>query len=339
MAAQLRKTIYLLFGGGASLLDRDGSFREVRTEKDVRPWMKIIPELALIADVKSVFLSGGGPVHEHPARWPGIATFIAKNWSKADGFILTQDVDVLPYSASALTLMLQRPGKPIILTGAIKETGVRRRGKALTAALLGHPDVGIRSNLVNAAQVATLDIAETAVLFGNRLLRGANVVRLAAPSPLLFESVGVEPLGRIDFGLKLELHRRRRFSGTPKLFPTLKTRILQVSIVPTAAAVSIPHLDPKAIDGVFVTSNTSSVAAEVLATFERATAESGVPICIAQRVPLGKTSRLLTLGNVTPAMGLVKFMWALGRANTQRRIQKLLTADVAGEIIHGEAAA
>lgn len=330
-----RKNVLLLFGGGTALIQQNGTIRDVRSQKDVADWMRNIPELGIITRLKPQFLYAGASFDEQPRWWQAIATTIAKHYKDFDGFIVTQPIDAIPYTAAALTVMLSPIGKPVVITGST-ELPTGRVSKKTLQSWHGNAEIGIRANLVNAAQVAIQDVGEVSVLFGNRLLRGGNVVRHAEPSLNVFESAGVSALGRVDFGLKLESHRHHRSATKPKLATDLKTRILQFSLAPTTAATMLPTIEPKSLDGVFVSGSPHTAPPGVLGSILAAAASTNIPVAVYSHWPEKASGRYVTISGVTPAMALVKFMWALGQTTNPRALQTLLNTDYAGEVIRIE---
>lgn len=330
-----RKNVLLLFGGGTALILENGTIRTVETPQDVPGWMQHIPELGIIAKVKPQFLYTGASFDEQPRWWQAVARTIAKSYRDYDGFIVTQPIDAIPYTAAALTVMLSRIGKPVVITGST-ELPTGRASKKTLKAWYGNAEIGIRANLVNSAQVATQDVGEVSVLFGNQLLRGGNVVRHAEPSLNVFESAGVAPLGRVDFGLKLESHRRHRSATTPKLATGLKTRILQFSLAPTTAAPMLPTIKPKSLDGVFVSGTPHAAPPDALESILAAARPSNIPVAVYSHWPSKASDQYFTVSGVTPAMALVKFMWALAQTANRKAIQTLLNTDFVGEVIRPE---
>lgn len=327
MAEVQRKTIALLLCGGTSLLDNSGVVRDIRKASDVAAWMAQMPELHLIADVKPVFLYGGTAFDVEPSWWQSIVKTVVKQYKSVDGFIVTQPIDAIPYTAAALSLMLRNAAKPIILTGApdITKAGAKR-GQSPS-------EVGIRANLVNALQVAVHENATVSVLYGNRLVRAATVLRRSEPTANLFESAAVEPMGRMDFGLKLEQDKQGRGRGGIKALTNLKTRIAHLTVVPSAVQDPLQSLTAQQLDGVFVSGQALSWPSPFLDRVVAAAKARKLPVGVYTHAAIPATKDYYVLSNMTPAMALVKFMWVLGQTTDHRAAQKLLMTDVTGEML------
>lgn len=309
-----RKKVIVLFSGGATLVGDDGVRLDVEKQVHVKRWLQKVPELNLIADIDPQFLFAGDAEDVQPAWWEAIARTVAKHFSRAEGFIITQPVTALPFTAAALSFLLRDVGKPVVLTG----------GSDLRAS-------GIRANLVNAMQVVTADFGEVVVLFGNRVLRGSRVVRQAEPGVTVFSSAGPSSLGRIDFGLKLEAHRRPRTNKPPRLSLGMTTNVLHIAYAPGVTAVPVATVDR--LDGIFVSHAPASGLPPALQTFLRSALRKRVPVALHFDGKRKRAAEFLSANNMTATAAYVKFLWALKRANTTAALQKLLDADIAGEHI------
>lgn len=170
------------------------------------------------------------------------------------------------------------------------------------------------------------------MLFGNRVLRGSRVVRQAEPGVTVFDSAGSSILGRIDFGLKLETHRRPRTNTPPRLAVGMKMNVLHIAYAPGVTAV--PSVAPETLDGVFIAHAPTAGLPVGLLRFCRTAFEKNVPVALHfdGKRKRGK-SEFLSANNMTATAAYVKFLWALDRARTPAALQKLLDTDVAGEHI------
>lgn len=138
-----RTRVIVLFAGGATLVDDDGVRVDVEKSGHVKRWLQKVPELNLIAGLDAQFLFAGSAVDVQPAWWEAIARAVVKLFTKAEGFIITQPVSALPFTAAALSFLLRDVGKPVVLTGGIDTELKGRKLGDLRAS-------GIRANLVNA---------------------------------------------------------------------------------------------------------------------------------------------------------------------------------------------
>ena len=61
--------------------------------------------------------------------------------------------------------------------------------------------LGVKANLINAVQIATMDIPAVGLMFGNRCLRAVKAQRSAVYSLNIFTSADDTYLAKIDFGI------------------------------------------------------------------------------------------------------------------------------------------
>ena len=129
-----------------------------------------------------------------PAGWAEIATAIADNYDKYDGFVVLHGTDTMAYTASALSFMLGNLHKPVIITGSQLPIGeVRTDGE---------------ENLITALQIAAATtfngspmVQEVAILFENYLWRGNRSTKMSADNFNAFKSNNYPPLAKIGLGI------------------------------------------------------------------------------------------------------------------------------------------
>ncbi|HEX2530934.1 MAG TPA: asparaginase domain-containing protein [Burkholderiaceae bacterium] len=126
-----------------------------------------------------------------PDDWRRIAADVATRYDDYDGFVILHGTDTLAYTASALSFMLRGLRKPVIVTGAQIPLG-EARSDAL-------------QNVVTSLQLAASEaIAEVAIYFNQRLLRGNRSTKVSAESFDAFDSPNYPRLGCAGIGLRLD---------------------------------------------------------------------------------------------------------------------------------------
>ncbi|MEK7584598.1 MAG: asparaginase domain-containing protein, partial [Patescibacteria group bacterium] len=119
-----------------------------------------------------------------------------------DGFVVLVRGEHMIRAAAATEFMLQGFGKPVIFTGsryspqAVAYQDIRR--------IVKMGGLGLRSNLINAAQIAVSDdFPATAIMYGNKIIKPTHAVVNDFQAMNLYRSVDDEYLGKIDFGISL----------------------------------------------------------------------------------------------------------------------------------------
>ena len=123
-----------------------------------------------------------------PAHWESQAELIAGRMDDYDGFVVLHGTDTMAYTASALSLVLQNLPKPVVLTGSQRPIAqVRTDG---------------RTNLINSAICAGLDLPEVGLYFGTHLFRGNRTTKVSIQSYEAFESPNFPPLAEVGVDIQ-----------------------------------------------------------------------------------------------------------------------------------------
>ncbi len=323
--AYAKKTILLLLAEPFAASRRGGALSRSRGVAEVETWLAGVPELSLVANVRAVRLPAMS-AHKQPELWQEAARMIGQHYRSTDGFVLVQPAGFVPYTAAALALMLQNLGKPVIIAGSA-ERGQGKRGRPAREPEWG--EIGMRANLVNAVQFATLDIGEVAVLDGNALYRGSTFT----PPPYAQSARHAEQdcLGRIDFGLRLLHGYKHRAGTTLRLRMALRPHIVHIVATPGVVAPVIEAKDSRSGSSILFTLTSGPIPPELvnlMRSYMRRGVAAGIFLFMSSPA---KASGYYLLHSMTPAMAVVKFMWALGQERRPASVQKLLDTDCAGE--------
>ena len=156
----------------------------------------------------------------NPKDWKRLATQIHEHYLDYDGFVILQGTDTMAYTASALSFMLEKLGKPVVLAGAMIP--------------LHFPHSDARRNLIMSVLcAATLDILEVCIYSNDKLLRGNRTTKQAnmsvdaffSPNHQILASTGVETV--VDHSIVLP-HPRKRFG----VFTDMHTDVCVFHLVP-----------------------------------------------------------------------------------------------------------
>ena len=164
-------------------------------------WLNQVPEIARLAEIDVEIPFNMDSSNVSIAEWETLVDIVGRKMDRYDGFVIIHGTDTMAYTASALSFSLLNLRKPVILTGAQRPLA-RLRSDA-------------RGNLIDAIQVATMDIPEVAVVFGQSVLRGNRATKNSISSYKAFVSPNYPLLGKI--GLSVELFRENMLL-TPQPF-------------------------------------------------------------------------------------------------------------------------
>ena len=304
-----------------------------------------IPELAEICNLECEVVFEILSENMKPEYWQELANKVKTAADEGiDGIIIGHGTDTMSFTSAALSFMLQNLSIPVVLTGSQRSSD--------------RPSSDAALNLMNAATIASSDIAEVVVtMLGSSshdyglIHRGTLVRKMHSTVRNTFRTIDNIPLGMIK-GRKIKMFTN-----------DYKKRIKQEIIVKSnfeekiALVYSYPGMENELIEFyidngyrgiVFAGTGLGHVSTYVYKAIERAIQE-GITILMTTQTLHGfvgmnvySTGRELQhLGvipgrNLLPEVGYVKLGWVLGQTNDLKEIKELLLTNIAGEFIDRE---
>ncbi len=319
MVRTQRRRIALLFAGGTQLTAESRAWERVAKPADVDRWLSHVPELQVIADLEPVFVTGKPAGAIGPDEWLALAAAVRTAARTVDGVVVIHGLESINYTAAALSLMCRSLPFPVVLTGSSPT--------AATAQL------GMRTNLINALEVATADLAGVCVVFGNRIMRGSRVELALLGDSLQATTDDGALLGRIDFGTRLANGRLRRGARKPRWDIHLDPGVAVMAVAPGVAPM-LRGLDERPVRGLLLRLADDVVSLPpAIQTAARKAAERGTIVAAWASQPIRDLpAGCVSLVGMTASMALVKLMWAAGSKKPLSAKRALLARDVSGEL-------
>ncbi|MFH1236114.1 MAG: asparaginase domain-containing protein [Parcubacteria group bacterium] len=332
--ARKRSKIGIIFCGGSGLQTASGSVIEVRKKDEMTDWLKEVPELGIIAEAEPHFVFGGDASEVTPEIWQQLARKINEIYSTVDGIVITHGLDTVLYTGSMLSFMLQNLGKPVVLTSSplFKEMQSPQELEGLVA---DYRNLGVRANLINAFQVATMDIAEVVVAYGNRILRANQTVKSIHPTINYFDDFADGLLGKVDFGIKLFPHAAKRSKAKLRLEGKIGEGLATFRVDPLTRPEALGSLLSSGCKAVLVRSYSANLFPDSFKPYLRLAYEKGVPIIAYNlNVPEKKKERdeYIVVNNMTYEATMAKCLWMLGKTTKPAKFRELLSRDTAHEL-------
>jgi L-asparaginase len=230
---------------------------------------------------------------------------------------------------------LQGIGKPVVFTGA-----------QVPPDIIGSDAMG---NLVHAFQVASMDLAEVVIVFGDVILRGNRSMKASESQRNAFMSPVFPQLGSIRLQPEIIYPSvRRRHSGRPTLQAEFAGNIAMLKCVPGLTTGVLDSIIGGGIDGLiletFGPGNVPNQEHSLLPSIAKAK-KKNIPIVICTQCIFGTTRMYLyevgrqamELGvipsrDMTPEAAFVKLKWALGQTKNAQEIAAIFDRDIAGEV-------
>lgn len=292
-----------------------------------------MPELGNLENLKMLRFSNWDSAEMQPGVWSNLARSIAEQLRGVRGCVIIHGTDTMAETAAALSFMFRNPPVPIVLTGAQRPLTFERSDA--------------RQNLINAFIAARRGPKEVMVCFGNKLFRGNRVRKISSTEYDAFDSPNFPPLGTFgvhehfekgirskgDFSVKTLLEHRvillRIFPGfVPKMFIKLLPQVRGV-VLETYGAGTFPALD--SVDTSLVPFLRAARENNVKVLLISQTLRGGVKLGSYQSGQIALSEGALSGSDLTPSAALVKMMYGLANAPTEK-LDSYLCNPVAGEM-------
>lgn len=322
-------------GGTISSVLQEKGFVPSHSSSDL---VAFLPEIQDIYDIETREVMSTDSSNIQPNDWVELADVIFQEISRDDihGVVVTHGTDTLAYSASAVAIMVQRHGKPVVFTGSQIPFMV--------------PGSDGRKNLIDAIRVAAdADLAENVIVFNNKIFRSVRTLKLREYDLNAFESVDPTVIG----DLALEIHwndptARRRSNIKPVFNSKMNTNVALVRLFPGMKPELLDQVVKCGYKGIildaFGSGNVPIKENSLLPKIKEITAQN-IPIVITSQCVFGTTELLYETGKLAHEAGaiqgmdyvaevaMIKLMWVLGqKPESMEKITELFQRNYVGEV-------
>ncbi|MFX1447812.1 MAG: Glu-tRNA(Gln) amidotransferase subunit GatD [Promethearchaeota archaeon] len=261
-----------------------------------------------------------------------------------DGVVIGHGTDTMSFTSAALSFMLKNLSIPVVLTGSQRSSD--------------RPSSDAALNLINAATVATSDIAEVMVtMLGSPshdyglIHRGTLVRKMHSSVRDTFRTINDIPLGMVkDRKIKkFKTNYRTRSNSETIINTNFEKKVALIYFYPGLESEVIDYYIDKGYKGiVFAGTGLGHVSTFIYDSIKRAIEENITILMTTQTIHgfvgmnVYSTGReLQNFGvipgrNLLPEVGYVKLGWVLGQTSDPEEIKKLLLTNIAGEFIERE---
>ena len=261
-----------------------------------------------------------------------------------DGVIIGHGTDTMSFTSAALSFMLKNLSIPVVLTGSQRSSD--------------RPSSDAALNLINAATVATSDIAEVVVtMLGSPshdyglIHRGTLVRKMHSSVRNTFRTIDDIPLGMVKNG-KVKIFKndyKKRTKSETMIMTDFEKKVALLYFYPGLESDQIEFYIDKGYKGIVIAgTGLGHVSTHVYDAIERAVQEKITILMTTQTIHgyvgmnVYSTGReLQDLGvipgrNLLPEVGYIKLGWVLGQTSDSKEIKDLLLSNIAGEFLDRE---
>ena len=284
-----------------------------------------------------------------PKYWLIIAQAIEANYEEYDGIVITHGTDTMAYTAAALTYILQKLGKPVIITGSQYS--------------MMDSETDAIQNLNDAIHFASEELAGVFIAFDGKLINGTRAIKTKTKSYDAFKSVNYPTVAeikhnRISYNQSVFTHFLKKQKdvrishSSLSLTPKVEENIFVLKL--------FPGLDPAIFDylrdhmkGIIIESyGIGGVSSEILdiATKVHELTEAGIAVVLTTQCLLeGVNLHLYEVGRSLPLDKVIygkdmntealvpKLMCALGKTTDPTEVKRLVETSIQYDIsVHPE---
>lgn len=310
--------------------NKEGVLDMTGKSRAIKKLMAIEPRIHEIADISIEYIDNIDSTNITAKHWDRMATVIAKNYEKYDGFVLTHGTNTMAYTSSALSFALQNLGKPVVLTGA------QIPGDQI--------ETDARRNFVNAVRLATMDIAGVYVVFDEEIMLGGRASKVSESKLDAFETINWDDMGEIRLDIRLSDEAKKRHDRPINLQTGFDDNITVITLFPQMNPKTLKTALHEGVSGVILrgygAGGISYAYLEILEDLKK----RKVPVVVSTQCMEGSTlmhmddvgTKALKAGaiqahDMSIECTVVKLMWALKRGPYES-IKEIIHHNYTGEI-------
>lgn len=328
---ETRKRILLIGTGGtiASEMTEVGLDPEL-TGAD---FLQYIPSVERLCRVDCVQVCNIDSTNMTPAHWLAIAAAVREGYDDYDGFVICHGTDTMAYTAAALSYLIQKSPKPIVLTGGQKPI---------------HMDItDSKSNLLDSFTVACDGrMGGVLVVFGGAVLLGTRARKTYSKSYGAFSSINYPILGMVRDGV-LVPYVLPETAARPVFYDRLGGRVSLVKLIPGLSPEFLSFAFRES-DAVLVESyGVGGVPEGPFYDHIRRAEQAGKIVVVTTQVQnegsdllvynvghrLKSDLGVLESYDMTTEAAVAKLMWCLGQTRDRQAVTELFYRPVANDIL------
>ena len=210
------KKILLIATGGtiASQVGEQGLIPEISAEN----LLKCVPEIYEFCEPSAIQIYNIDSTNITPKHWIKLASTIAENYDKYDGFVVCHGTDTMSYTAAMISYMVQHSPKPIVFTGSQKP--------------IDKEDTDARVNLRDSFLYATSNgAADVVIVFQGNVIAGTKAKKIRTKSYNAFSSVDFPNLAVIRDG-KIVQYISTPKQDKPEFFLEINEKVGLLTLTP-----------------------------------------------------------------------------------------------------------
>ncbi|MDO5294581.1 MAG: asparaginase [bacterium] len=320
----MTKILMITTGGTIASKQTEYGLSPLITSEEI---LELIPGVSDFCEVETLPLFNLDSTNVSPNHWLQIVDCIKKNYESFDGFVVTHGTDTMAYSAAALSYLIQKSKKPIVLTGSQKS--------------IFEENTDAKLNLMNSFIFASDSESHGVhIVFDGKAIIGTRARKLRTKSYNAFSSIDYPATAIIRDNKIIRYIKDIPFEETPVFYDTLKERVFLLKLIPGLKADIFEYLKENydiiimegfGVGGIPVYETSSYLdsikdwihSGKMLVMTTQVTYEGSDMEVYEVGYQAKKDYNVLEAYNMTLEATVTKLMWILGQTDDLKKIKEL----------------
>lgn len=329
------KNILLIATGGT--IASKGSDEGLQPQISPEEILTYVPEAAELCRISTLSLLNLDSTNMNWTHWLEIAACVRDHYDAYDGFVITHGTDTMAYTAAALSYLIQKSPKPIVLTGSQKSIYLR--------------DTDARNNLLDALRYTCSDQARgVRLVFDGKVILGTRARKTRSKSYNAFSSIDYPAVAVLQNGRLIPYLTESREAGNPVFYDALDPRVFVLKLIPGTDPGIFTYLkqlydavviESFGVGGIpcygnadFIAAIEDWIASGKTLVMTTQVAHEGSDMAVYQvGCSMKKKHELIEAYSMTLEAVVTKLMWILGQTRDSGRIRTLFYTPVEKDII------
>lgn len=304
----------LILGTGGTIASRE-SEQGLVPAADVSELIRCVPEIDGMCELEQIQVFSLDSTNVQPKHWLQLAECIRQYYESYDGFLILHGTDTMAYTAAALSYLIQKSRKSIVLTGSQLP--------------MEDPHTDAKANMIQSVQyLIREDAQDVSIVFAGQVIPGGRARKVRSHTMEAFACVGYE---------FAPSERKGEKAGNPIFYDSLNTNVLIWKLIPGLQA-DVLLKTAESFDGIviegFGLGGLPDQEENDYFPVLKALTEQGKTIAVTTQVPTeGSDMTVYEVGmrykselpilegkTMTPEAMAIKLMWILGFAKDRSEI-------------------
>ena len=299
--------------------------------------LALIPDVSDYCNVDTLSLFNLDSTNVSPSHWLQIVNCIKENYKNYDGFVITHGTDTMAYTAAALSYLIQKSKKPIVLTGSQKS--------------IFEENTDAKLNLMHAFLFASdKDSHGVHIIFNGKAIIGTRARKLRTKSYNAFSSIDYPATAVIRDNKLIRYIKDIPYADEPIFYDTLKERVFLLKLIPGLKADIFEYLKQNydiiimegfGVGGIPVYETSSYLdsikdwirSGKLLVMTTQVTYEGSDMEVYEVGYQAKKDYNVLEAYDMTLEATVTKLMWILGQTNDLEKIEEMFYTPIAFDLL------